>query len=146
MTADKGPTSGYRLLRHVRSGNPRLPTGGPERSDRGSACPGERLDQTTTGWRGAKTDVYALPDVAHLRSRRAPVRGRMSKKQRVTVRWRKKWFEAYQLAGGLLLPPNDFYTEGQRERLRELLLNVLSEPDRFTAKTIHILRDSAVKP
>lgn len=53
--------------------------------------------------------------------------------------------ECYQLAGGLLLAP-DHYTEGQRDRLRELLLNVLSNPEQYTAKRIHILRDLAVAP
>ena len=55
------------------------------------------------------------------------------------------WFEAYQLAGSLLLAP-DIFTEGQRERLTELLLNVLSEPNRYTYKTLNLLRRMAVKP
>jgi hypothetical protein len=55
------------------------------------------------------------------------------------------WFEAYQLAASLLLDPEG-YTEGQRERLRELLLNVLSEPNRYTYKTLNSLRRMAVKP
>ena len=61
------------------------------------------------------------------------------------LKYRKKWHAAYQLAGGLLLAP-DHFTEGQRDRLTELLLNVLSEPDRYTAGLIRILQDSAQKP
>jgi len=63
---------------------------------------------------------------------------------RKSKRW-KLWFECYQLAGGLLLAP-DHLTEGQRERLTELLLNVLSEPDRYTADLVRKLRAMAVKP
>jgi hypothetical protein len=51
----------------------------------------------------------------------------------------------YQVAGPLLLNP-EFYTEGQRARLRELVLNVLSEPDRYTAKLVRELQRLAVEP
>jgi hypothetical protein len=56
-----------------------------------------------------------------------------------------KWWECYQLAGILLLAPGHL-TEGQRERLTELLLDVLSEPDRYDAKAIRLLRNMAMKP
>lgn len=58
---------------------------------------------------------------------------------------RKLWAVAYQIAGSLLLAP-DALTEGQRERLTELLLNILSEPDRFKASTALSLHRSAMKP
>lgn len=57
----------------------------------------------------------------------------------------KLFFELYQLAGGLLLAP-DHYTEGQRDRMAELLLNALSEPEQYTAKRVRTLRDLAVRP
>lgn len=61
-------------------------------------------------------------------------------------RRRKLWHECYQLAGGLLIGPAYHFTEGQRERLIELLLNVLSDPDSYTAKLVHTLREMAVAP
>lgn len=51
----------------------------------------------------------------------------------------------YQITGGLLLAP-DFYTEGQRDRLTELVLNVLSNPEGYTAKRVYRLRDLALRP
>ena len=61
------------------------------------------------------------------------------------VRYHKRWWECYQLAGFLLLAPEDL-TDGQRDRLTELLLNVLSEPDRYSPKLIRVLRKLAVAP
>ena len=57
----------------------------------------------------------------------------------------KLWHECYQLAGGLLLLAPDRLTEGQRARLTELLLDVLSEPGRYTPELERSLRDMAVK-
>lgn len=52
----------------------------------------------------------------------------------------KKLFAAlYQLAGDLLLLDGpDGRTQGQRDRMTELLLDVLSDPERYTAKTVAV--------
>jgi hypothetical protein len=52
---------------------------------------------------------------------------------------------AYQLASDLLLGGNAL-SKGQRRRLGNLLLDVLSEPDRYSAKTIRRLRRLATMP
>lgn len=51
----------------------------------------------------------------------------------------------YQVAGSVTSAP-DLLTDGQRDRLRELLLNVLANPERYTAKLIRIEHDLAVAP
>ena len=61
-------------------------------------------------------------------------------------RRRKLFLDCYQIAGGLLLGPDDFYTAGQRNRLTEVLLNALSEPDRYSAKLVRRLARLAVEP
>jgi hypothetical protein len=61
-------------------------------------------------------------------------------------RRRKQWADCYQIAGGLLLGPDDFYTAGQRARLTEVLLNAMSEPDRYTAKVVRRLARLAIMP
>jgi hypothetical protein len=55
---------------------------------------------------------------------------------------RKRYAALYQLAGSLLLA--DAWTPGQSERLTDLLLDVLSEPERYTAKLIAELQRLAV--
>ena len=63
------------------------------------------------------------------------------------MRRRSEWVESlatlYQLAGDLTLghlitdeDPDTSRTKGQLNRMRELLLDVLSDPDRWTAETI----------
>jgi hypothetical protein len=54
-------------------------------------------------------------------------------------------FSAYQVAAPLLLVP-ERYTKGQRKRLREHLLNVLSNPDGFTPQLVDDLARLAVEP
>lgn len=69
-------------------------------------------------------------------------------------RHQKVFGDCYQLAGQLLLipagDPLDNLTEGQRDRLIELLLNVLSEEanpnSHYTSKLIWRLRKLAVAP
>ena len=51
---------------------------------------------------------------------------------------RKLWADCYQIAGHLLLA-DDTLTKGQKQRLIELLLNVLSEPERYKAKIVRSL-------
>ena len=58
---------------------------------------------------------------------------------------RALWHAAYQVAGALLLAP-DLYTDGQRARLTEHLLNILSEPDRFSPRTARLLARMAEEP
>ena len=53
--------------------------------------------------------------------------------------------DLYQIAGHRLLA-EDSLTAGQRERLTELLLDVLSEPDRFSAGVLRKLYRMAMKP
>jgi hypothetical protein len=53
--------------------------------------------------------------------------------------------ELYQLAGVLLLDESNL-TDGQRDRLRQLLLDVLANPERYTAESVHRLRTQAVQP
>ena len=53
--------------------------------------------------------------------------------------------EAYQLAGSCVMG-DDTLTEGQRARLGTLLLDVLSEPERFDPEEIHDLRKQAMLP
>ena len=60
-------------------------------------------------------------------------------------RRRKLFAELYQAAGELLLAP-DVLTEGQRARLTELVLDVLSEPDRYKARVLGDLRRMAKRP
>lgn len=72
-------------------------------------------------------------------------RKKTSPKFELGPRW-KLWFRCYQIAGGLLLGPDDDLTEGQRARLTELLLNVLSEPVRYSAKLVKDLEKMAVEP
>lgn len=64
----------------------------------------------------------------------------------------KKWkrhdkvmFECYQIAGSLLLTQG-YHTTGQHQRLTELLLNILSEPDRYSPRLIRDLRRMALEP
>jgi hypothetical protein len=57
---------------------------------------------------------------------------------------RKRIAAAYQVAGPLIMLDN--LTEGQRIRLGTLLLDVLAEPERFTAKLIRDLARDAVLP
>jgi hypothetical protein len=52
---------------------------------------------------------------------------------------------AYQLAGALLLA-DDMFTKGQRSRMRELLLNVLSQPERYTGRLVADLHRLAIEP
>jgi hypothetical protein len=73
------------------------------------------------------------------------------------VNWQKQWGHpkvrakslrarfaaAYQLAGGVVW--SDDLTEGQKQRLDTLLLDVLSEPERYTAKIIARLMRDAVR-
>ena len=61
------------------------------------------------------------------------------KKLRRGAQW-----QAYQIAGELLLSP-DHLTEGQKDRLTELLLNILSSSADYSGRTVRILRDSAVR-
>jgi hypothetical protein len=53
--------------------------------------------------------------------------------------------ELYQLAGVLLLDESNL-TDGQRDRLRQLLLDVLANPERYTAEAVHRLRTQAIQP
>ena len=57
----------------------------------------------------------------------------------------KLFADLYQIAGHRLLAAKDL-TPGQQARLTELLLDVLSEPDRFTARIVRKLYRLAVKP
>ena len=61
-------------------------------------------------------------------------------------RHHKLFMDCYQIAGGLLLMPVDHYTAGQRARLTEVLLNALSDPDRYSAKLVRRLARLAVEP
>ena len=56
-------------------------------------------------------------------------------------------FELYQVAGLLLISPDtNGLSDGQRERLSALLLDVLSELGRYRARVVRDLRRLAVKP
>lgn len=57
---------------------------------------------------------------------------------------KRKMAELYQILGQLLLAPETL-TEGQRDRLTELVLNVLSDPDRYSVEVIERLRATAVR-
>ena len=57
---------------------------------------------------------------------------------------RKRFFALYQLAGGVVMC--DHLTAGQQERLGILLLDALSEPERFSAKLIAELQRVALVP
>jgi hypothetical protein len=52
---------------------------------------------------------------------------------------------AYQLAGHRLLSEDDL-TEGQKDRLTNLLLDILSDPDRYRSSDIRGLVEMALKP
>lgn len=56
---------------------------------------------------------------------------------------RKCFAAAYQLAGAVVMAE---LTEGQQERLNILLLDVLSEPERYSAKLIADLQRVALVP
>ena len=56
---------------------------------------------------------------------------------------RKRFAAAYQLAGAVCLSE---LTEGQHERLEILLLDILSEPERYSAKLIAELQRVALVP
>ena len=56
---------------------------------------------------------------------------------------RKRIAAAYQLAGAVVMAE---LTEGQQERLDILLLDVLSEPERYSAKLIAELQRVAMVP
>ena len=51
----------------------------------------------------------------------------------------------YQLAGTLLVAP-DLLTEGQQDRLRVLLLDVLSDPEKWTGKLVSDAHHRMLKP
>lgn len=65
--------------------------------------------------------------------------------KRERKRLRRVVFAAYQVAAPLLLRP-DLYTKGERKRLTEHLLNVLSEPDRFGPRLVADLARMAIEP
>jgi hypothetical protein len=58
---------------------------------------------------------------------------------------RRVAFECYQIAGQLLIG-SDTLTKGQRTRLETLLLDTLSDPDRYPARVIRALRKEALEP
>lgn len=51
----------------------------------------------------------------------------------------------YQIAGQVTIG-RDALTDGQRKRLEQLVLNVLAEPDMYSAKRINILYVIAMEP
>lgn len=50
----------------------------------------------------------------------------------------------YQIAGHRLLSSDDL-TDGQKERLDTLILDVLSDPDRYKASVVRDLYEEALK-